>query len=265
MALRRTRFTEALFAGNVESPRLGLRFVPVEPISRAFRRAIRDHEFDITEMALVTLAMANDAGKAWEGLPIALAAGSPHGALRVKPESPVRVPADLPGRSIGVRAYSQTTGVWLRGILETEYGISPHQMRWITTEDAHVPNFIDPEFVTRAPLGASIEKLLAAGIVDAAIGDSATNLGETRSVIAGPELAETGWSERTGVRPVNHVLALRPRLAMEHPWVGGDLLRMFRVSGAAVCDAVSVETCLGFARAQGLTQRLYTYTDLFAR
>jgi 4,5-dihydroxyphthalate decarboxylase len=265
IALRRTRFTEPLLAGRVESSLVTLQFIPVEPISRAFRRAIRDREFDVTEMALVTLAIANDAGEAWLGLPVALAAGSPHDALHVKLESPVRGPADLTGRSIGVRAYSQTTGVWFRGILETEYGISPRQMRWITTEDAHVPNFADPEFVTRAPAGVSIEKLFASGEIDAAIGDSATNLGETRSVIAEPEVAAAEWSRRTGIRPVNHVLALRPGLAMEYPWLGRELLRMFGDSGAAVCDAASVEACLGFAKAQGLTRRLHTYTDLFAR
>ncbi len=135
--------------------------MPVEPISRAFRRAIRDDEFDVTEMALVTLAMAYDLGKPWKGLPLVMMRGFHHGALRTHLTSPIQSPKDLPGRKVGVRAYSQTTGVWLRGILSTQYGIQPNQMAWITTEDAHVPGFVDPAFVERAPQDRSSWALTA--------------------------------------------------------------------------------------------------------
>lgn len=265
ITFKKTRLTEALLDGRVQSSRISLRFVPVEPISQAFRRAIRDHEFDVSEMALATLAMANDLGLAWKGLPVMLAGGFHHGALRVKFDSPILTPVDLAGCTIGSRAYSQTTGVWFRGILETEYGISPNRMRWVTIEDAHVPNFRDPEFVARAPVGSKLEDMFAAGEVDAVIGDSATKFVETRSVIPDPEAVAVAWAARTGVRPVNHVLALRPGLADELPWLGAELIRMIGLSGVGACDPVSINAGLAFTSSQGLTRRRYSYEDLFPR
>jgi hypothetical protein len=69
IAVRRGPHVEALLDGRVKAEGVNLQFIPMEPISRAFRRAIRDNEFDVTEMALVTLAMAVDAGFDWVGLP----------------------------------------------------------------------------------------------------------------------------------------------------------------------------------------------------
>ena len=189
--------------------------------------------------------------------------GFHHDGLRVKIDSPIVTPDDLPGRTIGVRAYSQTTGVWFRGILETEYGIAPNRMRWVTTEDAHVPGFTDPEFVTRAPDRSKLQDLFNTGEIDAAIGDIATNLGQTRSVIPDPERAAAAWSARTGVRPVNHIIALRPGLTEEFPWVAAEITRLFHQSGAVACDPRSVEMGLEFAASQGLTQRRYVFKDLF--
>jgi 4,5-dihydroxyphthalate decarboxylase len=269
ITFRRTPLTEALLDGRVESSRIQLRFVPVEPISRAFRRAIRDKEFDVAEMALVTLAMAQDIGQPWKGLPVVLLRGFHHGALRVPPDSPIRGPEDLPGHTTGVRAYSQTTGVWLRGILDTEYGIAPSRMRWITTEDAHVPGFQDPQFVSRAPEGVKLQDLFASREIDAAIGDNSTNFGDTRSVIHDPEAAAASWARRTGIHPVNHVLALRPGLVDEFSGIDGEIRRLFdqaRILGGADAErdtGASVDAGLGFAWSQGLTRRRYTFEDLF--
>ena len=224
----------------------------------------------MAEMALVTLAMAQDVGQPWKGLPVVLMRGFHHGALRVPLDSPIRVPEDLAGHTIGVRAYSQTTGVWLRGILDTEYGIAPGQMRWITTEDAHVPGFQDPAFVSRAPEGVKLQDLFASREIAAAIGDNSTNFGETRSAIPHPEAAAASWAKRTGIHPVNHVLALRPRLVNEFSGIDGEIRWIFDqariLGGGANAErdtGASIDAGLGFAWSQGLTRRRYTFEDLF--
>jgi 4,5-dihydroxyphthalate decarboxylase len=269
-----------LLDGQVTDERLSLRFIPVEPISRAFRRAIRDQEFDVTEMALVTLAMAVDGGHPWIGLPVVVMRGFHHGALRTPITSRIRSPQDLPGCRVGVRAYSQTTGVWVRGILEQEYGVRAGQMTWLTTEDAHVAGFSDPSNVVRAPSGVTLNDLLSSGAIAAVIGDGASSFSETRSVIADPEKAAVDWRRRTGVYPVNHVIAFRKDLLTQAPWLAGELQRMLELARdrwlanalAPPSDDLpygreahekSINLGLEFAFAQGLTSKLFRYEDLF--
>ena len=64
--------------------------------------------------------------------------------------SDIQGPADLAGRRIGVRAYSQTTGMWLRGIVAEHGGPPPSASRWITFEDAHVQGIADPPWAASA-------------------------------------------------------------------------------------------------------------------
>jgi 4,5-dihydroxyphthalate decarboxylase len=113
----------ALKNGIVGSGRLRLGHEEVEPITRAFRRMVRTMDFDVCEIALTTLAQARDYGKPLTALPVVLMRGFHHAALVCPVGSRLRGPADLLGKRIGVRAFSQTTGVWVRGILLEEYGV----------------------------------------------------------------------------------------------------------------------------------------------
>jgi 4,5-dihydroxyphthalate decarboxylase len=280
ITFRRGPHVEALLDGRVSPEGLNLKFVPVEPISRAFRRAIRDNEFDVTEMALATLAMAVDAGYPWVGLPIVVMRGFHHAALRTPNASHIRTPQDLIGCRVGVRAYSQTTGVWIRGILQREYGIGADQMKWVTTEDAHVPGFVDPSYVLRAADGATLQSLFSSGEIAAVIGDGSSSFPESRSVIADPEMAALAWNRRTGIYPVNHVIAFRKELLKQERRLAHELQKAFELSrdlwlSAAASTPIddlpygrheheeSIDLGLEFAFAQGLIQQRLRYEDLF--
>ena len=144
-------------------------FVEVDPVTRAFRRMVRALEFDLCEIALTTHAQARAYGKPITALPVVLLRGLHHGALICRRDSPLRGPADLAGKRIGVRAWSQTTGVWVRGILQDEYGVAPDSMTWVTEEDAHVQEFDDPPFVQRIAAGQDLRTMLLSGEIDAAV------------------------------------------------------------------------------------------------
>ena len=81
----------------------------------------------------------------------------------------MRGPEDLAGKRIGVRAYSQTTGVWLRGILLDTYGVDHRSITWVTEEDAHVQEYRDPANVVRIAPGQDLKAMLLSGEIDAAI------------------------------------------------------------------------------------------------
>ena len=65
-------------------------------------------------------------------------------------------PGDLAGRRVGVRSYSVTTGVWVRGILADDWGVDLGRVTWVTFEPPHVAEFRDPPNVERAPAGKDL-------------------------------------------------------------------------------------------------------------
>jgi 4,5-dihydroxyphthalate decarboxylase len=103
------------------------------PIIAAFRRMVRDLEFDVCEMAPTTYMIARTRGAPYTALPIFLMRRFHHGGFVVRPDANIRAPKDLEGKKVGVRAYSVTTGVWTRGIFVNEYGLDSSKVTWWST------------------------------------------------------------------------------------------------------------------------------------
>lgn len=259
-AIGRTPRTEALFTGAAASPRLWLDLAAVPVISRAFAPMVREGRYDVSEMAIATFLMAKAAGKDLALLPVVLAARFQEGALLCREDGGVRGPADLVGRRVGVRAYSQTTGMWLRGILQGSFGLRPDAMRWVTFEDAHLAEYRDPPWAERAPAGADMLAMLKAGELDAAIfGNELPADPALRPVFADPDAAGAAFRSAHGFVPVNHLLAARGALARERPDVLAELVRLFRASGAEVPGREGLRPALAlairYAHEQGLLPR----------
>jgi 4,5-dihydroxyphthalate decarboxylase len=233
-AIGRTPRTEALFTGGAASPRLRLDLAPVPVISRAFAPMVREGRYDASEMAIATFLMAKAAGKDLVLLPVVLAARFQEGALLCRADGGgIRGPADLEGKRVGVRAYSQTTGMWLRGILQESFGLHPEAVRWVTFEDAHLAEYRDPPWAERAPAGADMPAMLKAGELDAAIfGNELPADPALRPVFADPEAAGAAFRAAHGFVPVNHLLVARGDVARERPEALAELLRALRAAGA---------------------------------
>ncbi len=190
----------ALRDGSVRSERVRFEFIEVDPITRAFRRMARDLEFDVSEMAITTHALAHAFEKPITALPIVLSRDFHHASVVCTQESSIRGPADLVGRKVGVRAWSQTTGVWIRGILKADYGVEPSAMTTVTEEDAHVGEYQDPRYVVRAAAGKTLRGMLTDGEIDAAIAlRPVPKPGEFRTVIPDADAAAAAWYRKTGV------------------------------------------------------------------
>ncbi len=136
--------TLPLKRGEIASPWLKLDFVEVKPMHTAFKPMVREHAFDASEMALVTYLQAKAYKKGLKLLPAAMLARFQHGTVLYNSERGVLGPNDLAGKRIGVRSYSQTTGVWMRGILQNDYGVDLSGVQWVTFEDGHVAEAKDP-------------------------------------------------------------------------------------------------------------------------
>ena len=233
------RHTAALKSGQVASARLRLDFADVSPINRAFAPMVQEGRFDVSEMAVATFLQAKAYGKPLVLLPVTLAARFQEPALLCRVDSAIRGPADLAGRRVGVRAYSQTTGMWLRGILAEDHGVRPEIVQWVTFEDAHVAEYRDPPWAGRAPAGADMLDMLRAGDLDAVVvGNDLPDDPGLRTVFPGPAAAGEAFRRRHGFVPVNHLLTARRGLARHRPDLMAELLRMFRdAKAAAPADA----------------------------
>jgi 4,5-dihydroxyphthalate decarboxylase len=237
-----------------------LQYADIKPINRAFAPMVREGRFDVSEMAIATFLQAIAYDCPLVLLPVVMAARFQEQALICRADSDLRGPGDLVGRRVGVRAYSQTTGMWLRGTLQEQFGVEPARMRWVTFEGAHVPDYVDPPWAERAAEGSDLLTMLRCGEIDAAIvGNELPDDPGLRTVFADPVVAGDLFLARYGFVPVNHLVVVRRSLAEERPELVVELMRMFRAAGASPVGRLAVQRAVEVAErfcwGQGLLPR----------
>jgi 4,5-dihydroxyphthalate decarboxylase len=274
-AIGKNLHTVALRDGQVSSNLLMLDFVDIPKINRAFAPMVREQRFDVSEMAIATFLQAKAYGKPLVLLPVVLAARFQQAALLCRADSDIRSAGDLMGRRVGVRAYSQTTGLWLRGILADAHRVRHEEVRWITFEDAHVAEYRDPPWVERAPSGNDMLAMLREGEVDAIIvGNDVPNDPMLRTVFPDPEAAAKLFWYEHGFVPVNHMVTVRSDLARRRPDLILELVRMFREAKVAApphtdgrdpypIGRAALEPALRYTAEQGLLPRQLQIEDVW--
>jgi 4,5-dihydroxyphthalate decarboxylase len=272
--------TTALKEGQIKSDRVALAFTEINPVNRAFMPMAREQKFDLSEMAIVTYLQAKAYNKPLVLLPATIMGRFQHGTMLYNSERGTVRPEDLPGRRVGVRAFSQTTGVWIRGILWKDYGLDLGSVKWVTFEDAHVAEYRDPPGVERAAAGKDITKMLLDGELGAAIfGGAMPSEPQLKSVIPDPEAAAKEWYKKNGAVPINHMVVLKESLAKSRPQIVREVYRLLvaskRVAGLPKPGAIdfvpfgfdavrsSLELMSAYAFEMKLTPRRYAVEELF--
>jgi 4,5-dihydroxyphthalate decarboxylase len=223
---------------EITSPWLSLDFVEVKPMYKAFLPMVREHAYDASEMALVTAIQAKAYDKGLKLLPAAMLSRFQHGTVLYNSARGKLTPADLPGKRIGVRSYSQTTGVWIRGILENDYGIDLARAQWVTFEGGHVAEANDPPGVIRAKPGQDITQMLVGGELDAAIyGAAMPDDPRLQSLIPDPDAAARDWYGKHHLVPVNHMVVVTEDLARQKPDAVAELYRLLEAGKSAAMAA----------------------------
>lgn len=123
--------TAAVRSGAIPIDGVDAEIITLKPQIAAFRRMVRQVEFDVCELAATTYIIARAFGAPFVALPIFVQRRFHHAGLLIRPDAGIRTPKDLEGKKVGVRAYSVTTGAWTRGILIDEFGLdsSKHAVR----------------------------------------------------------------------------------------------------------------------------------------
>jgi 4,5-dihydroxyphthalate decarboxylase len=226
--------TQPLKNGDIKSDRVALRFNEVNPINKAFLMMVRQMKFDVSEMAIATYLQAKAYDKPIVLMPATMFGRFQHGTMLYNSERGAVTPDSLHGRRIGVRAFSQTTGVWLRGILWKDYGVDLGKIKWVTFEDAHVPEYRDPPGVERAAEGNDMTKMVLEGELDAAIfGGNVPNDPRLKSVVPDPDAAAKEWYKKHGTVPVNHMVVAKSSLSQSDPGAVREVYRMLAAAKKA--------------------------------
>ena len=231
IAIANHGLTNALKDGSVHTGDLKLDHVQVDPITAAMRRMVRGLEFDICEMAFTTYLCAKAHGKPITAIPVFVTRNFHHWAIFYNVNSGIKTPKDLEGRTVGInRGYTVTTGLWARGILETEYGVDLQKITWAPTDDEHVAEYRAPSNVDYSHRGKAIADLLLSGKVSAAVGDIRVDSPQIQPLI--PDAREAGFAyfRKTGVYPINHGVVVKDSVLNANPGLAENLYSAFQAA-----------------------------------
>jgi 4,5-dihydroxyphthalate decarboxylase len=215
--------------GKVPSDLVEFEFADFKVANKGFKSLVREAKFDLGELAIVTFLQAKAFGKPYVLMPALVVARSQHHTLAYNPERGELKPANLAGKRVGIRAYSVTTGVWVRGVLKEQYGLDLDKVHWVTFEDPHVAEYTDPATIERAPAGKDMTQMLLDGELDAAVVGDKLPDPKLKILIPDSEKAAAAWAERHGT-PINHMLVIRSELSRTRPEVVREVFRIFKES-----------------------------------
>lgn len=221
---------------------------PEEIFFRAFRHA----DYDICELSLSSYSVKTAAAASpYIAVPVFPSRAFRHTSIYVRADRGINTPEDLKGKRIGVPEYQLTANVWVRLLLEEEYGVKPSDVTWVRGgyEDATRVEKIalklpDDVELQNAPEGETISQLLADGKIDAVIGPRAPSCfdrghPEVRYLFDDPHKSATEWYARTKLFPIMHTLGIRKTLADQHPWLPGAVMKAFESSKAVALARLS--------------------------
>ena len=235
--------TAAIRNGSIPIEGVDAEIITVKPQIGAFRRMVRQVEFDVCELAPTTYIIARAYGAPFVALPIFVLRRFHHSGLLVRPDAGIRVPKDLEGRKVGVRAYSVTTGVWTRAVLINEFGLDSSKVTWVVDDEEHVTQMKLPSNVIHTAEGQSLADMMANGELaagfhgNAGVGRSGSPTGGWKEVEAHyPDLfpnaveLEAEWYKRTGIYPMHGTIVVKDSVLAEHPWVAKSLFDAFSLA-----------------------------------
>ena len=219
--------TKALRDGRVTSHLITLDFCGPTPAHNGFKAMVRENQFDAGELAIVTLLQAKAYGKPYVLLPTPISGRFQHHCAGFNIDFGQVDPKDIEGRNVGVRTYTQTTALWIRGILRHEHGVDLDKVTWMTLGDGHLAEYSDPANCERLPKGASIPDMMMNGELTAALlGEDMPKDERVRTLVPDAMNAAKAWYAREGVVPINHMFVVHADISRKHPEIVRELYRM---------------------------------------
>jgi 4,5-dihydroxyphthalate decarboxylase len=231
-----------LYTKEVQADGIDLNFLAIDNPREIFDRMSGALEFDASEMSSSEFVARHTAGDCpFVALPVFPSRVFRHGHIAVNRKL-VRSPADLAGQRIGVPLYAMTAAIFIRGLLQHDFGVDLSQVRWIegamneAKPHGHPTRLklAKPVSIEPNASGKSLSDLLAAGEIAATIGAGLPSaLGrnpDVRRLFEDRQAREKDYYRRTRIFPIMHLIVLRREIYQQHPFVATSLYR-------ALCQA----------------------------
>ena len=239
--------TRPLQDGTVRVEGVELTYLPLH-VEETFWRMLRYQDFDAAELSMSSYLMAREKGSPrLIAIPVFPSRFFRHSFIFINTDSGIEQPKDLVGKKVGVPEYQITAAVWIRGILQHEYGVAPEKMKWFTggTEDPgreeklkpDLPKNIDVQWI--GP-DRTLSSMLERGEIDALIcahipSPFVRRSPKVRRLFPNFREVERDYYRRTKIFPIMHTVALREELYEKYPWVAQSLCKAF-FEAKRVCE-----------------------------
>jgi 4,5-dihydroxyphthalate decarboxylase len=201
-------------------------------------RFLRNNEFDAAEVSCSGYLAARDRGLLFRAIPVFLHRRFRHGFMFINTGKGIRTPKDLIGKRIGITSYIVTATLWMRGIMEHEYGVPHRSIEWCAEIDEDI-DFTPPSDLklTRLPHDKSIDTMLAEGELDAVfdpylIAPFVAKDPRVARLFPNYKEEEIGYFRRTGIFPIMHAMGIRQEIVERYPWVPINLFIAFEAAKA---------------------------------
>jgi len=226
--------TRALQEGAVQPEGVELNVLNLGP-EEIFYRMTRFREFDASEFSLSIYNLLGGREGPFVAIPVFLSRRFRHSCIFVHRDAGIREPGDLRGKRVGVPKYYMTAAVWIRGILEDEYGVAPKDLHWFEGGQPKEFAEIGPPADVRVetiPGGRHVADMLEAGELDGLVtarrpATFGSNSSPIRRLFPDPREVERAYYQKTGIFPIMHMIAIRRELVHENPWLPRSLFTAF--------------------------------------
>jgi 4,5-dihydroxyphthalate decarboxylase len=231
--------TRPLIDGRVRAEGIDLDIEVLRP-RQTFQRMLDDREFHVSELSMASYTALKGRGRCpFVAVPVALSKIFRHSCIYVRTDAGIRVPADLKGKRVGTSQYGSTALVFMRGMLQHDYGVAPSDLHWFMgglnsfTEQPLIsldlPKNVRLDFLGR---GETLEAKFEAGELDALLSIYIPSLfrkGSPRIARLFPNFkqVEQDYYRRTQVFPIMHTVVLREDVYQEHPWAARSIYQAF--------------------------------------
>ena len=226
---------EPLRDGIVRPQGIDLTYQTVDPVTTLVDRMVKGQEFHASEMFLALYFTARAQGQfPYVAIPIFPSRAFRHSFIFINTNSGIREPKDLEGKRVGLPEYRQTASVWIKGILQHEYGVDLSTISWFEggyneprprdMMDIAPAGPISLEFISETD---SLNAMLERGDLDALLG-----AGRPASFGVAPQVqrlfpdyadVERDYFLRTGLYPIMHTMVLKEDLYQEQQWVAQSM------------------------------------------
>ncbi len=214
-----------LLAGSYTAHDLQLTWHYVTPPDKLFRQVIESSAYDVAEMSMSGYTMLREKGwREYVALPIFTSRRFRHSALFVRTESEIVGGEQLAGKKVGLPEYHMTAAVWVRGILEEDFGVKPENIQWFTggaerpgrVERVELPSQIAAR-ITRIPADETLFNMLLDGRLDAVMcahkpAVARERDARVRQLFPNCPQVERNYYRKHGIFPIMHTLVLRESL-----------------------------------------------------